>query len=97
MTPTILFKDDKPVLTVGSPGGATIISSVLQTILYHIEYGMELKAAVEEPRIYTNSMSSYRYEDGVPKDVLSKLNGMKPQIWHKSGGYWKRAKHIDRP
>ncbi|WP_163116718.1 gamma-glutamyltransferase [Bacillus subtilis] len=76
MTPTILFKDDKPVLTVGSPGGATIISSVLQTILYHIEYGMELKAAVEEPRIYTNSMSSYRYEDGVPKDVLSKLNGM---------------------
>lgn len=76
MTPTILFKDDKPVLTVGSPGGATIISSVLQTILYHIEYGMELKAAVEEPRIYTNSMSSYRYEDGVPEDVLSKLNGM---------------------
>ncbi|NTU25571.1 gamma-glutamyltransferase [Bacillus tequilensis] len=76
MTPTILFKDDKPVLTVGSPGGATIISSVLQTILYHIEYGMELKAAVEEPRIYTNSMTSYRYEDGVPEDVLSKLNGM---------------------
>ncbi|MCY7833411.1 gamma-glutamyltransferase family protein, partial [Bacillus spizizenii] len=29
-----------------------------------------------EPRIYTNSMSSYRYEDGVPEDVLSKLNGM---------------------
>ncbi|UUI82469.1 gamma-glutamyltransferase [Bacillus halotolerans] len=76
MTPTILFKDDKPVLTVGSPGGATIISSVLQTILYNIEYGMELKAAVEEPRIYTNSMSSYRYEDGVPEDVLSKLKDM---------------------
>lgn len=57
---------------------------------------MELKAAVEEPRIYTNSMSSYRYEDGVPKDVLSKLNGI-PQIRHKSGGYRKRAKHIDRP
>lgn len=76
MTPTILFKDDKPVLTVGSPGGATIISSVLQTILYNIEYGMELKAAVEEPRIYTNSMSSYRYEDGVPENVLSKLKDM---------------------
>lgn len=71
-----MFKDDKPVLTVGSPGGATIISSVLQTILYNIEYGMELKAAVEEPRIYTNSMSSYRYEDGVPENVLSKLKDM---------------------
>ncbi|WP_258729302.1 gamma-glutamyltransferase [Bacillus atrophaeus] len=76
MTPTILFKDDKPVLTVGSPGGATIISSVLQTILYNIEYGMELKAAVEEPRIYTNNINSYRYEDDVPEDVISKLNGM---------------------
>lgn len=76
MTPTILFKDDKPVLTVGSPGGATIISSVLQTILYNIEYGMELKAAVEEPRIYTNNINSYRYEDDVPEDVINKLNGM---------------------
>ncbi|AZU62272.1 gamma-glutamyltransferase [Neobacillus mesonae] len=76
MTPTIVFKDDKPVLTVGSPGGATIITSVLQTILYAIEYDMELKAAVEEPRIYTNSLSSYRFESGVPADVLKKLNSM---------------------
>ncbi|MED4205476.1 gamma-glutamyltransferase [Neobacillus mesonae] len=76
MTPTIVFKDGKPVLTVGSPGGATIITSVLQTILYAIEYDMELKAAVEEPRIYTNSLSSYRFESGVPADVLKKLNSM---------------------
>ncbi len=76
MTPTIVYEDGKPVLTVGSPGGPTIITSVLQTILYAIEYDMDLKSAVEEPRIYTNSLTSYRYEDGVPADVRAHLNGM---------------------
>lgn len=76
MTPTIVFDGGKPVLTVGSPGGPTIITSVLQTILHAIEYDMELKAAVEEPRIYTNNLNSYRYESGVPADVLTQLNSM---------------------
>ncbi|WP_042454309.1 gamma-glutamyltransferase [Neobacillus dielmonensis] len=76
MTPTIVFKDGQPVLTVGSPGGATIITSVLQTILNTFEYGMELKAAVEEPRIYTNNINSYQYESGIPAGVISQLNGM---------------------
>ncbi|MEH7122453.1 gamma-glutamyltransferase [Bacillus sp. JJ1773] len=76
MTPTIVFKDGKPVLTVGSPGGPTIITSVLQTILHAIDYGMELKAAVEEPRIYTNNLNSYRYESGISADILNRLNSM---------------------
>lgn len=76
MTPTIVFENDRPVLTVGSPGGPTIITSVLQTILHAIEYDMELKAAVEEPRIYTNNLDSYRYEDGIGKDIIAELNAM---------------------
>lgn len=76
MTPTIVFKDDKPVMTVGSPGGSTIITSVLQTIIHAIEYDMELKAAIEEPRIFTNNMTSYRYEKGTPNEVLDYLKGM---------------------
>lgn len=76
MTPTIVYEDGDPVLTVGSPGGPTIITSVLQTILYAIEYDMDLKDSVEEPRIYTNSLTSYRYEDGMPAEVLSHLNAM---------------------
>ncbi|MFK9092539.1 gamma-glutamyltransferase [Bacillus salipaludis] len=82
MTPTIVFKDGEPVLTVGSPGGTTIITSVLQTILHTIEYDMELKQAVEEPRIYTNNRNSYRFEAGIPTDVLTRLNSM----GHKFGG-----------
>ncbi|WHY74721.1 gamma-glutamyltransferase [Fictibacillus enclensis] len=74
MTPTIIFKNNKPYLTVGSPGGPTIITSVLQTILHSLEYKMELKAAVEEPRIYTNNVNNYQYEKGIPADVISELN-----------------------
>ncbi|CAM3386309.1 gamma-glutamyltransferase [Aeromicrobium ponti] len=76
MTPTIVFEGGEPVLTVGSPGGPTIITSVLQTILHAIEYDMELKAAVEEPRIYTNNLNSYRYEEGISGGVLDHLNEM---------------------
>ncbi|WP_420846056.1 gamma-glutamyltransferase [Neobacillus notoginsengisoli] len=76
MTPTIVFENGKPVLTVGSPGGPTIITSVLQTILHAIEYDMELKAAVEEPRIYTNNINSYRFEEGINQDIIASLNEM---------------------
>jgi gamma-glutamyltranspeptidase/glutathione hydrolase len=76
MTPTIVFDDGKPMLTVGSPGGQTIITSVLQTIINNFEYEMELQAAVEEPRIFTNGMENYTYEEGVPSDVIDRLNGM---------------------
>lgn len=73
MTPTIVYENGKPVMTVGSPGGPTIITSVLQTIIHSIAYDMELKVAVEEPRIYTNSTSSYRYEEGITEEAMEQL------------------------
>jgi len=76
MTPTIVFENGEPVLTVGSPGGPTIITSVVQTILHAIEYDMELKQAVEQPRIYTNNLNSYLYEDGISSHTLNELNTM---------------------
>ncbi|WP_409294094.1 gamma-glutamyltransferase [Peribacillus sp. SCS-26] len=76
MTPTIVFENKKPVMTVGSPGGPTIIASVLQTIINSLEYDMELKAAVEEPRIYTNKPGSYTKEKGIPAEVIAKLNSL---------------------
>src|SRR5690606_16285742 len=76
MTPTIVFENGEPMLTVGSPGGPTIITSVLQTIINTLEYGQELEDAIEEPRIYTNNLNSYRYEEGIPEDVLQELRRM---------------------
>lgn len=52
MTPTIVIKNGKPVLTVGSPGGGRIITIVAQAIIRHIDYGMDMDRAVNLPRIH---------------------------------------------
>lgn len=52
MTPTIMAKDGKPVLAVGSPGGRTIINTVLQVILNMVDFDMNVAEAVEAPRIH---------------------------------------------
>jgi gamma-glutamyltranspeptidase/glutathione hydrolase len=52
MTPTILIKDGKPVLVVGTPGGSRIITTVLEIIVNVIDHGMTLKDAVDAPRIH---------------------------------------------
>ena len=52
MTPTILLKDGKPVIVVGSPGGRTIINTVLQVIINHVDHKMNIAQAVEMPRFY---------------------------------------------
>ena len=52
MTPTIVEKDGKLSLVLGTPGGSTIITSVLQTILNIYEYGMPVQKAVNSPRFH---------------------------------------------
>jgi len=52
MTPTIVSRDGKPVLVVGTPGGSMIITSTLQVILNVIDYGMTIQEAVDAPRFH---------------------------------------------
>lgn len=52
MTPTIVEKDGKFLMAVGSPGGSTIITSVLQTILNVVEFDMGMQEAVTAPRFH---------------------------------------------
>ncbi|MDA9041876.1 gamma-glutamyltransferase [Flavobacteriaceae bacterium] len=52
MTPTIVLKNNKPSLIVGTPGGSTIITSVLQTILNVYEFDMDIQDAVNAPRFH---------------------------------------------
>ena len=73
MTPTFVKKDGRILLILGSPGGPTIINTVLQIILNVVDRGMDLYEAVDEPRIHhqwmpdvivaeTGSLSSYLSE-----------------------------------
>jgi len=50
MNPTIVLKNGVPDFTIGSPGGSTIITTVLQILLNHIDFGMTLPQAIAAPR-----------------------------------------------
>jgi gamma-glutamyltranspeptidase/glutathione hydrolase len=52
MTPTIVAKDGKPMLVVGSPGGKTIINTVFRVIVNVIDFGLSLPDAVRAPRVH---------------------------------------------
>lgn len=52
MTPTILLKDGKPFMIIGSPGGSTIITTVLQVILNVVDFNMNIQEAIDAPRFH---------------------------------------------
>jgi gamma-glutamyltranspeptidase/glutathione hydrolase len=51
MSPTIVVRDGRPVMAVGSPGGATIITTVLQILVEHLDRGRSLPEAIAAPRV----------------------------------------------
>ncbi len=52
MTPTIVVANDRPILVTGSPGGSTIITTVLQIVVNIIDHGMSISEAVTQPRFH---------------------------------------------
>ena len=64
MAPTIVLKNGKPAFTIGSPGGATIITTVLQTIVNHIDLGMPMNEAIDAPRISERNNAATSVEPG---------------------------------
>jgi gamma-glutamyltranspeptidase/glutathione hydrolase len=50
MSPTIVLKDGKPILVIGSPGGSRIIGFTAQTIIAHLDWGMDIQTAIDMPR-----------------------------------------------
>jgi gamma-glutamyltranspeptidase/glutathione hydrolase len=78
MTPTIIARDNKPFLVVGSPGGSRIITTVLQVIVNVLDHGMNVQEAVDAPRFHHQWLPDYiRIErQGFPRDVVSALEAM---------------------
>lgn len=65
MAPLLLLKDGKPVAAYGSPGGATIINSVLNVTLNLIDHGMTMQQAIDAPRLsVTNATGKVSCEGG---------------------------------
>ena len=74
MTPTLVFKDGKPWLVTGSPGGSRIITTVLQIILNTVDHGMNVAAATAAPRMHHQWLpDELRVEPGFSPDSLRLL------------------------
>jgi len=76
MTPTILLYEGSPIMTIGSPGGSKIITTVLQCILNVIIHDMNIKEAVCAPRFHHQWLPEniiYMELNGIPKDIISLL------------------------
>lgn len=78
MTPTIVLKDGKLFFVVGSPGGPTIINTVMQVITNVIDFGMNIQQAVDAPRVHHQWMpDEIRYEPmGLVPDTMNALRSM---------------------
>ena len=72
MSPVLVLKDGKPVLTFGAPGGRKIMSAVLQVLVNVVDYGMDLHRAIAAPRIDA-SETELLVDDRIPKKSIDEL------------------------
>jgi len=71
MAPTLVEKDGKVVLVLGSPGGSRIITTVLETIMNIVDHAMTAQEAVDAPRLHHQSQ---------PEDVYFERSGLSPEV-----------------
>lgn len=77
MSPTLVFKDGKIVLATGSPGGARIITTVLQIIVNVIDHGLNVAEAENAPRVHHQGFpDELRIERGISPDTIKLLEAM---------------------
>ena len=78
MTPSIILKDNKPFLILGTPGGSTIITTVLQNFLNVTLHDMTIKEAVDAPRFHSQWMPDLiEYEkNSLSKKIIKQLEEM---------------------
>jgi gamma-glutamyltranspeptidase/glutathione hydrolase len=78
MTPSIVLKDGKPFFAIGSPGGPTIINTVLHVIVNVIDHGMDLQEAIDAPRFHHQWLPDVIYWErfGFSPDTRTMLEKM---------------------
>ncbi|MFH8366806.1 gamma-glutamyltransferase [Streptomyces sp. NPDC018031] len=109
MSPTIVLDHGRPVLALGSPGGSTIITTVLQTLVNHLDRGMPLVDAIAAPRASQRNAATTELEPGLWNSPLrSRLEALghsfrqNPEIGAATGvqrlpdGRWLAAAETER-
>jgi gamma-glutamyltranspeptidase / glutathione hydrolase len=87
MAPTIVLKDGKLFLVLGSPGGPRIITTVANILMGVVDYGMNIQEAVNAARFHHQWLPDVtRVEQGFPPDTIKRLEGMGHRI--EAQGSW---------
>ncbi|MET0322383.1 MAG: gamma-glutamyltransferase [Duganella sp.] len=81
MSPTLAFRNGKPAFSIGSPGGATIITTVLQTIFNYVDLGMTMPQAVDAPRLSERNGDATDIEPGYGARAEAKPLAQRGQRW----------------
>lgn len=101
MSPTLVFKDGKPILATGSPGGSRIITTTLQIIMNVIDHKMNIAEATNAVRVHHQWLpDELRIEKGLNQDTINLLKakgqnvvekeamGSTQSIMHNEGGFF---------
>ncbi|MDM9625864.1 gamma-glutamyltransferase [Rhizobium sp. S152] len=96
MSPTIITKDGKPFMVIGSPGGSRIITITLEAILNVVDFGMDISQAVNAPRIHHQWQPDKIYFEpyALSPDTIRALiamghtmdDGSGPPVWGQAAG-----------
>lgn len=73
MSPTIVLKDGKPFIALGTPGATRIFPSIVQTLVNVIDHGMTMDQAIEAPRFWSNGPATFAYEDRIDASKIAEV------------------------
>ncbi|HOA15974.1 MAG TPA: gamma-glutamyltransferase [Bacillota bacterium] len=90
MSPTIVLKDGKPFVALGTPGATRIFPSIVQTLVNIIDHGMGMDEAIEAPRFWSNGPSVFAYEDRIDANLIAEIEklGHKPRKYTSYDAYF---------
>ena len=95
MSPTIVAKDGKPFMVIGSPGGSRIITITLEAIINVIDHGMDIQEAIDAPRIHHQWLPDTVYIEpfALSPDTrrTAGRHGLRPRPSSRTPGAWRRA------
>ncbi len=74
ISPVIVFKDDKPWVATGTPGGGTILGTMVQVLVNLIDFKLNIAEAGQRPRIYQSGIDGpLQLEEAIPQDLVAGL------------------------